>query len=113
MENTSYTFQEVAVAKGNPRTAKFRDISIVTIDDNKINVRHSKYKVVIPFNEIISIEKKRGIKITLKNEEIYTMNVIVNAPINTMRGYQSHNIANKTHLQIYNILMENWEKVRV
>jgi hypothetical protein len=40
MENTSYTFQEVAVAKGNPRTAKFRDISIVTIDDKKIVIQN-------------------------------------------------------------------------
>lgn len=77
-------------------------------------MRVSRYKLhlEIPFTEIVSIERKRDIKLTLKNGKIYSMNVVANAPMGSMRGYQAHNIANRTHERLHSIVRSNWNKKR-
>jgi len=78
---------ELIVSKGNPRIYKHRDLSILDVKDDRLKIIHPKYKREILYDEIMSIKKERGVKLTLKNLEILTFSFPYKA-MGGIRGVQ-------------------------
>ncbi len=99
---------EVIVSKGNPRVYKNRDLSLIDVDDEKIAIAHQNYNRDIYFNEILNIEKKRGIKITLENQEVFTLSFKWTY-YPGLRGVQEAKNAGRKGDILYNLLRKKME----
>jgi len=75
---------EVIFSEGNPSTYSNKDLSFLELNDEKISILHTNYQKDIYLKDIRSIKSIRGIKLTLFNDEVYT----ISFPYHAKRGFQ-------------------------
>lgn len=97
-------FENIIMAKGNPRIQRNKNLGFLEIKDNKMILSQDKFVKYIYYADIKSVEKKRGILIILIDDSQFTLSF----PIG--RGLQSAKNAGRKGLMLMKIIKQKKEE---